>query len=128
MQGGLAPLSNSIVLAAARSKRTAAVFPFRASSRPVGVGEGPIASASGGTASRPKVKGSPTAAVPGQGVVGLGAQGRPSSGRGPAAAAVVCPGFVAVGFGDHQINNQSRAGTEMAGFRSGHPHMARRES
>lgn len=57
MQGGLAPLSNSIVLAAARSKRTAAVFRFEQSSRPVGVGEGPIASASGCTASRPTVKG-----------------------------------------------------------------------
>lgn len=43
MQGGLAPLSISIVLAEAHTKPTAPVFPFRASSRPVGVGEGPIA-------------------------------------------------------------------------------------
>lgn len=45
MQVGLAPLSASIVLAAALTKRTFHVFRFQLYSRPVGVGEGPIASA-----------------------------------------------------------------------------------
>lgn len=88
MQGGLAPLSIFIVLAAAHSKRTAAVVRFEQSSQPVGVGEGPIASASGRTASRFQGEGGPTAAVPGQGgqgsqgVAGLRAEGRRSSGTG----------------------------------------------
>lgn len=64
MQGGLAPLSISIVLAEAHTKQTAAVFRFEPRVGPVGVGEGPIARASRCTAGRSnKVKGGPTAAV-----------------------------------------------------------------
>lgn len=58
MQGGLAPLSISIVLAEAHTKQTAAVFRFEPRVGPVGVGEGPIARASRCTAGRSnKVKG-----------------------------------------------------------------------
>lgn len=131
MQGGLAPLSISIVLAEAHTKPTAPVFPFRASSRPVGVGEGPIAKRTHAVR-RTQVQGvkgeegggRPTAVVPGQGVAGRGLRWE---GQEWAAAAVrqssLCsPGDSATIRSTHSIN----LGRERrcAGFGSGHTHMA----
>lgn len=81
MQGGLAPLSISIVLAAAPGQTDSCCLPFRAHSRPVGVGEGPIARSTrftgehvhGEEGVREGGREGPTAAVPG--LVGQGVAG-----------------------------------------------------